>query len=62
MVWLFVIFILATGCETAPTEEQLVRNCQNRGGTPSIQGPFKCEIPDGQSQLASRQTPPARFN
>jgi len=46
MIELVLLLLLLLSCESKPTEEQLVRECQNRNGVPNIQqrGEFKWEI------------------
>ena len=58
MITLMLVLLLAVGCAGKPTEEQLVRECQNRGGTPDIRGPFKCDMP----QFAQHTPAPSRYN
>ena len=51
-----VLLVLLADCKTQPrTEEQLVRECQYRGGSPNVSGSFKCEMPEKKTQL-SQQT------
>jgi len=55
---LFLLFLL--GCESKPTEEQLVRECQSRNGTPDVGTPgvVKCEMP----RFSQNTQSPARYN
>jgi len=46
------LLLLLVACEPQPTEEQLVRQCQDRGGTPDLRGPVKCEMPQEKIQGA----------
>ena len=32
------------GCKRERTQEALVRECQQRGGVPNVEGEFKCEM------------------
>ena len=62
MIELGLLLLLLLGCESKPTEEQLVRECQNRNGVPNIQqrGEFKCEMPQHQVQLGAQPGAPVR--
>jgi len=55
-----MLVLVLVGCEGKPAEEQLVRECQNRGGIPDVhvQGSFKCDTP----QLSPHTPAPSRFN
>jgi len=50
MIRLSLFLLLLVACEGKPSEEQLVRECQNRYGVPDVRGPFKCEMPSGQKR------------
>lgn len=45
MIGLILSLLLLMGCADKQSEEQLVRECQNRGGTPDVRGSFNCETP-----------------
>lgn len=62
MVSLVLFFLVLVGCQSQPTEEQLVRECQSRLGIPDVRGPFKCEMPEGQTRLNQKTPGPARYN
>ena len=51
------LLLLLVACEPKATEEQLVRQCQDRGGTPDLRGPVKCEMPQEQIQDAYAGAP-----
>jgi hypothetical protein len=52
-----MLFLILVSCESKPTEEQLVRECQNRNGVPNLQGGFKCEMPQDQTQVSQGKKP-----
>ena len=57
---LVLFLLLIAACDPKPTEDQLVQECQARGGNPDIRAQFKCEMPQAQNK---QQTPPAaRYN
>lgn len=58
MIGLILSLLLLVSCADKQSEEQLVRECQNRGGTPDVRGSFKCETP----QFAQDAPRPSRFN
>ena len=45
-----VLLLLLVGCKPQLTQEQLAQQCRDRGGIPSVQGTFKCEMPKGGTQ------------
>jgi hypothetical protein len=57
---LVLYLLLIAACEPKPTEEELVRECQNRNGTPNVQGQFNCEMPQAQNKQQAR--PPERYD
>ena len=44
MTWLMFFLVLLMSCESKPTLDELVRDCQNRGGVPNVRAEFKCEM------------------
>ncbi len=62
MMTLSLFLLLPIGCEITPTEEQLVRECQNRNGTPDIRGAFQCEMSQEQKRLSQYAPPPVRHD
>ena len=49
---LLFFVILLVGCESEPSLDQLVRDCQNRNGVPNVRGEFKCKMPQDNSDLS----------
>ena len=48
MIRLVLFLLLLVGCASQPSLDELVRDCQNRGGAPNVRGDllgeFKCEM------------------
>ena len=58
MIGLILFLLFLVGCEGKPSEEQLVRECQNQLGIPDVRGAFKCDM----SQFAQHTGVPSRYN
>jgi hypothetical protein len=43
MIGLVFFLLLLMGCESKPSIDELVRQCQDRGGIPNVRGEFKCQ-------------------
>ena len=51
---LFLFLLVLVSCRpNQPRDEDLVHECQARGGIPDVRGPFKCEMPQVKTDIDS---------